>query len=217
MRPRGFTLMELLISLVLIALIASLLSGSLRLSTRSWDAGEQKAESAADMRLALHFLGAQLAQHQPSRLRRKPEQPLFFGGDRESLQFIGVLPARAGGGVFALRLSVRQDGEKRRLVIERVIPGGALSDDVTFADAEVSVLAEDVRELRLDYFGRDDDLGEPRWRESWNDRQRLPSLLRVAVIPARGEAWPALVVEPRLSIEAGCYAWNPAQQRCVGP
>ena len=44
-RIAGFTLIELMVALLLLALISSILYGSLSLSATSWDRGEAKAET----------------------------------------------------------------------------------------------------------------------------------------------------------------------------
>ena len=82
------------------------------------------------------------------------------------------------------------------------------------------MLAEGIAELRFGYFGRDagaNAVDKPTWRDRWEDRQRLPLLVRVDVKPQKGPAWPTLVVEPRRSPEAGCPAWDPGLSRCVRP
>jgi prepilin-type N-terminal cleavage/methylation domain-containing protein len=60
----GFTLLELIISMMLLALMSSLLFGTLSLSANSWDRGEAKAAQVSDMRLTEEFLRQALtAQH----------------------------------------------------------------------------------------------------------------------------------------------------------
>ena len=63
--------------------------------------------------------------------------------------------------------------------------------------------------LRIGYFGRDAgaaDADAPTWRDRWDDKQRLPLLVRIDVKPEKGQAWPTLVVEPRRAPEAGCVS-----------
>ena len=55
-RIAGFTLIELMVALLLLALMSSILYGSLSLSATSWDRGEAKAEQAGDMRQTAEFL-----------------------------------------------------------------------------------------------------------------------------------------------------------------
>ena len=60
----GFTLIELTVALVLLALIASVLYGSLSLAGNSWNRGEAKSQQTGEMRLTGDFLRRTLgAQH----------------------------------------------------------------------------------------------------------------------------------------------------------
>jgi hypothetical protein len=115
------------------------------------------------------------------------------------------------------RLAVRQRGDKSQLVLERMIPDLAATAMPTFSAPEVSVLADGIKEIRVQYFGRDPGssaIVEPTWRDRWEDRQALPLTIRIDVTPAKGNAWPPIYATPRKSIEAGCRAWDNARQRC---
>jgi general secretion pathway protein J len=216
-RCAGFTLLELTVALTIMALAAAVMAGSLRLAAQSWERGGTRIEESANARLARDFLRTHLAQHYPLRLRKVPEQPLWFQGEAESLRFASFLPDRvSAGGLFLVRLAVMQVQERRQLVLLRVIPDGPVAEEASFDGADVSVLAPDVESVRIRYFGREADNQDPRWFDRWNDRQRLPLLVRIDVLPRGAPAWPAIVVEPRLAIEAGCASWNPAAQRCTG-
>ncbi len=217
----GFTLVELIIALLLMAGIASILFGSLSLAARSWDGGEAKVGQVADMRAAQTYLRAQIAAQYPQRLWKAVELPLLFAGERDEMRYAAALPERvAEGGVFYFRLAVVRTGERSQLVQERMIPDLTALQEPEFRDAERSVLSENIEELRIGYFGRDPGANAadaPTWRDRWDDRQRLPLLVRVDVKPLKGDAWPTLVVEPRRAPEAGCAAWDPGQNRCTRP
>jgi general secretion pathway protein J len=215
----GFTLVELTIALVLLALLAGVLFGSLGFAGTSLERGEAKVDSTSSMRLAQAFLRANLEEQHPLRMRKIVEFPLLFAGDRDELRYAAILPARvAGGGVWFYRLSLARNEDRAPLVLERVVPELSASQVPDFRDAERSVLAEGIRELKIGYFGRDAgaaDTNDPSWRERWDDPQRLPLLVRIDVAPKQGPAWPTLVVAPRESPEAGCRAWDPVRLRCV--
>jgi general secretion pathway protein J len=215
----GFTLVELTIALVLLALLAGVLFGSLGFAGTSLERGEAKVDGTSSMRLAQAFLRANLEEQHPLRMRKIAEFPLLFAGDRDELRYAAILPARvAGGGVWFYRLSVDRNNNRAPLVLERVLPDLNASQVPDFRDAERSVLAEGIRELKLGYFGRDAgaaDTNDPSWRDRWDDPQRLPLLVRIDVTPNQGPAWPTLVVAPREAPEAGCRAWDPARLRCV--
>jgi len=221
-RHRGFTLIELLIALGLLALMSAVLFGSLRIAGRSWDAGEAKAEATSGMRLAGDYLRTQLSAQHPQRMRKIAEFPLLFSGDRDEIRFTAPLPGRVGlGGMQYYRLALSQVPGKREtaLVLERMIPDTDALAMPTFAEAERSVLADDVKALKISYLGRDKGMTydtAPTWRGRWDDSQLLPILIRVEVTPREGAPWPALVVAPRAAPEAGCRAWDTVRTQCVG-
>ena len=121
-RLAGFTLIELMVALLLLALMSSVLYGSLSLSATSWDRGEAKAEQAGDMRQTGEFLRQALAAEHPLRLHKAVDQPLFFAGANDSLAFAGATPGRVGGGIYYFRIALAPGGESSKLLLSRVIP-----------------------------------------------------------------------------------------------
>jgi general secretion pathway protein J len=217
---RGFTLLELVVALTLLALMASILFGALGYAGRSWEGGEAKTESTAAMRLSHGFLRAQLESQHPMRMRKMPDHPLLFHGTREELRFAAALPARiSGGGIWYYRLRVSDEAGHNRLVLERSLPDVDAAALPQFDKSERSILAEDVKELRVAYFGYDTAAARtttPTWRERWDDPHRLPLMIRIDVVPGAGAPWPTLLVAPRQAPEAGCRQWDPNGERCVG-
>ncbi len=179
---QGFTLIELTVALVLLALIASVLYGSLSLAGDTWNRGEAKSQRTSEMRSAQDFLRRSLTAQHPLRFHKVPEQPLYFLGTRDSLAYAAALPGRAGGGMYYFRLTASGGRDSARLLLERVIPDyGALALP-DFSGADSTVLADGIGSVRFGYFGRDPgsaDSVAPTWRDRWDDPQRLPDLIRV--------------------------------------
>jgi general secretion pathway protein J len=219
-RVRGFTLLELTVALVLFALMTAMMFGSLNFAGRSWDGGEAKAAQVNEMRQTEEFLRAQLTSQFPLRARKVVGFPLRFAGEHNEMRYAAALPPRVTeGGTYFFRVSVVREGDKSLLVQERVVPEPGALDDPDFHDAARSVLAEGIAELRISYYGRDPgaaDADAPSWRDKWDDKQRLPLLVRIDVIPEKGPAWPQLVVEPRHAPEWGCRAWDAVGAKCMG-
>lgn len=219
-RARGFTLLELVVALTLLALMSVVLFGALGFAGRSWEGGEAKAEQVSAMRLSEGFLRAQIESMHPLRMRKIPEFPLVFAGTRDELRYAAPLPSRiSGGGIWYYRLAVRKEDEHSRLVLERTIPDVDATSLPEFNEPDRSILAEDIAELRISYFGRDagsSALMVPSWRERWDDANRLPLMLRIEVVPVRGASWPPLLVAPRQAPESGCRQWDAGGERCAG-
>jgi general secretion pathway protein J len=215
----GFTLIELTVALVLLALLSAVLYGSLGLAGTSLERGEGKADATSGMRLAHAFLRANLEEQHPLRMRKIVEFPLLFSGERDELRYSAALPTRvAGGGVWFYRLAVLRNEAKAPLVLERALPDLNALQMPEFRDADRSVLAEDIAALKIGYFGRDagaSDADAPTWRDRWDDPQQLPLMIRIEIEPKHGAAWPPLIVSPREAPEAGCRAWDVARSRCA--
>lgn len=219
-RSAGFTLVELMVALLLLALISGVLYGSLSLSASSWDKGEAKADQAEDMRQTAEFLRQALTAEHPLRLHRAVDQPLYFAGASDSLAFAAATPGRVGGGIYYFRIGLAASGQSSRLLLSRTIPDYSAIKPPSFDSAEASVLADGIAQLKFSYFGRDpdaNDVVDPTWRDHWDDPQILPLLIRMDVKTAQGTSWPSLVVEPKIAPEAGCRGWDANRRRCTGP
>ena len=216
-RAQGFTLVELSVAIVLLALMASVLYGALSLAGTSWDRGEAKAQQTSEMRLTESFLRRTLTAQHPLRFKKVVGKPLYFVGTGDSLSYAAALPGRAGAGMYFFKIAVTPNGDSSRLTLARLIPDYAATSPPDFG-SDFSVLADGIAEARFGYFGRDagaPDVVTPTWRDRWDDPQRLPDLIRIDVKPIRGVPWPTLIVEPRLAPEIGCPTWNQAARRCT--
>ena len=174
----GFTLVELLIAFVLVALISILLFSGLRLGIRSWEGVETSAEFNSELRLARDFLARVLSQARPITLTLDAEPYLLFTGDGQNLEFVAPLSEQVGiPGLYLLRLGLEAGREGGSLVLTRwllnpdVLAGtkdipaweplvgqaassGVLEDqDVAAGAFGTSILLDDVAEFEIAYFG----------------------------------------------------------------
>ena len=105
------------------------------------------------------------------------------------------------------------------LVLERVMPDLDALSMPSFNEAERSVLADDIKSLKISYFGRDRGAAldqAPTWRNTLG-RHAAPARARAdRSRSAPGAPWPPIVVAPRAAPEAGCRAWDTIRIQCVG-
>lgn len=78
----GFTLLELMLSVVIISLIILIIVGVLRLGFRSVEAGEKKAESLERVRNAITILESQIQSEIPLTYYENAEKKYYFRGGR---------------------------------------------------------------------------------------------------------------------------------------
>ena len=113
------------------------------------------------------------------------------------------LTARVGvGGLFLLKLSLIEGEDRRsrakKLIVARMFPEPDAQEMPDFANAETTVLAENIAELEFGYLGRDDPNSDPFWRDDWRDGARMPEAIRIRIKPVAGPAWPELIVPLRV-------------------
>lgn len=216
-RVGGFTLLELILAFALLGMVMLLVGGALRLATNSWDAGEKHIDQVGQMRIAEVFLRKQFSELQPWRWKKAQGTPLAFLGEADRVRFTAPLVARAGqGGMSWFQLALEPGAAGQRLVLRRLVPDRDLLSFPDFGEAEKTVLAERVAEIKLRYFGNEGRQAvaqEPSWREVWEDPDRLPMLIELKVRPVNGASWPELLVAPVVGSEASCR-WDSFYQRC---
>lgn len=185
-RTGGFTLVELLIALVLIAVITVLLFGALRLGTRTWEGVDRVTERVADMRSTLNLIESLLRQSREATATVEVVPVRVFAGKADALEWVAPLSEQVGTpGLYLLRLTLEGGGEYPRLVLTRwllhpdVLAGGEgfpawePLKEGEGAAAEVGDLDQDaasgvygrtlllpaVERFELSYFGTPSDLG----------------------------------------------------------
>jgi len=212
-RQNGFTLLELLIGMVLLGMMLTLLFGGLRLGSRSWDSGDQRADASAQLRAIQSFIRRELGQALPLRWKSQADTRLAFEGTSDTLKFVAPLPAQASvGGLYLLGLELENSDGGQRLIMKRVLTDPATKDFSSLEQGEKSVLADHVEKMTIAYFGSATAEGEPGWQEKWDDPQRLPLLVRIQVELKDGRNWPDLVSP--VVMEKGC-TWDSFHKRCV--
>jgi general secretion pathway protein J len=203
---KGFTLLELLISITLLGMILVLLFGGLRLGVRSWDAVQQQVDNLNTVRSVESFLRREMALTQPYRWKAGTGQRLAFLGERSKINFVAQLPARiGGGGLYAMALEIEHSSKGRRLVWKHVPLTPLLEDFSVVSQAPEIILAETelsaVDDIWLTYFGRTNDSATPVWMDRWESDAGLPMLIKIQVRFANGSEWPDFVVAPMLASE----------------
>jgi len=117
----GFTLLEVIIATVLLAMIMTILLGGMRVGADSWEQGERLADRASRLLVADNFFRSHLSDVKP--LFESPTDTsqagappiLLFSGGSAWLEYTGTLPPQVRGGIYKFRLHLKQDGERNDL------------------------------------------------------------------------------------------------------
>lgn len=217
----GFTLIELIVAVALLAMMMTLLYSGLVFAFRSWDAGEANGRRDADRRIGENFLRRELTELFPMRWKDPMTLKFAFDGQSQSLRFVSSRPPEVTlGGLSLVGLSVEAGQDRtRNLVMRRAMPDDDAKDFGPLEHAPGTVLLEDVDSVTFSYFGAENDLSEPRWVDNWTVTA-IPTLVRMSVRNADGTMLPAMTFRTALGTEAGCLESSfqrVCRPRRVGP
>ncbi len=200
-RQAGFTLVELLVAMTLLAFLSVTLFGGLRFGARSWEAVVDSSAARDDIASTQTFLRdrfGQLTLPGPVRLRHFDDDGPVNGGPKQ-VEFIAPwLSALSLGGLYRFTLWHEDTGNGRLML--RWQP--AESDPDTLEDlgdlAGQRVLLDGVAEFSLSYYGVENEDAEPEWLDQWESPGAPPRLVRVQLAFADARrVWPVFVVAPK--------------------
>ena len=206
-RSPGFTLIEVVIAMTLLATIMVLLYSGLTFALRSWDAGDANGRRVADRRLGENFLRREMTEMFPMRWKDATVVRFAFEGEQDHLRFVSSRPAGLSqGGLSLVSLDVQpgQEPRSRNLVMRRAMPDDDAVDFGPLDKAEPSLLITNVESVQFSYFGAESDFIEPKWVDSWTFKGAIPLLVKVRVTMVDGRVLPDFVIRVMLGSEAGC-------------
>jgi general secretion pathway protein J len=209
----GFTLVELLISVTLVALLMTLLFGGFRLGLRAQERVSSGGDRATQLASIHGFLREQLADARPIALEGEGGSTAivrFDGGD-DALEFLShpMAALRVGG---LQRLSLRLVNGNA-LVFRWSLDTG---DERWSDEAREILLLSRVARAAFDYYGAAEPGREPAWTDMWRAMPHLPSLVRLRVVFEDGRRMPDLVVAPRLAPRSNFLPSGPPARRTSG-
>ncbi|MDE2059607.1 MAG: prepilin-type N-terminal cleavage/methylation domain-containing protein [candidate division NC10 bacterium] len=166
----GFTLLELLISMTILALIFVAVLGAVQIGIKSWEAGEARAEENQRNRTLVDTLVRDLAMIYPLRVKDQDKDVVVFHGKSDALEF-ATLPQIYGAEPFShmIRIVTYAVEPDRGLVATASYPLAA-SASIPIED-QAKPLDERVSLARFRYLvpeGKPEEKLPPVWRDSWD-------------------------------------------------
>ncbi len=187
----GFTILETLVALTLVALLVGAVLQAIRWVSAASGLG-QRAERAAEVQAGATAFTDLLAAALPP-----GPAGATFAGDPSAFSFDGVSDGSAmpPGRVRVTIGHQRSDAGGALVVTIRPI---SPVDQSEGARAWTTVLIEGVNDARFAYFGQPDGRGGPAWAPSWSSRTAQPALVRADLALTGMPTLPGLPLNARL-------------------
>jgi len=211
-RSDGFTLLEVLVAVVIMAVIMTTAFGALRLGGRSWEAGVTRATDNERFRAVADLMRRQVSQVIPMTWPDGTEKRIAFDGASDQLRFVSTAPQQyRQAGLFEYGLSAQRDGPETNLILS-FIPFNPDSEAFqTPARHQQLLLVAGLQRVSFDYFGSPANAAvrgrastntqPPSWHRRWDaSAENFPDLIRVTMEVNEGQQpWPELY----LALHAG--------------
>lgn len=186
-RDAGFTLLEMLLALAILALITSTILGGLHFGRRAWQTG-QSYDARGEIEAAALAISELLRRSFPAVVTGAGARPVvvFFGrpdGCRFTTSSEGETQ-RAG--LLLAEIGVRSNGGRSDLAVWTKVFRSESALAATREDMEETSVLHDVASFDLAYFGVVESGSSPTWRSSWTDADGLPQLVSVRLAAERG-------------------------------
>jgi general secretion pathway protein J len=189
MNNKGFTLLELLISMTILSIVAVLILQALRISSQVWEKGESRINHMQRSRISFDTIFKQLSSAYPFTAKDKIENKdiLVFEGNSDSIKFVTTrsIGHNSRGGLFYVSYSIEEDlstGNKTLIAYQQ--PVFLINDfegDELMNEGDFITLISDIEDVKWDYlWDSHDDLQEinPVFN---NQEKKLPQEITMTV------------------------------------
>jgi general secretion pathway protein J len=174
----GFTLLELLVSITIFAMILVALTSGLHFAGRAWDRQQQSAVREGDVNAVQNVLRNMIASGHG------------FQGDRGSLKFVASMPqALERGGLFDVQLNLSGN----RLLLSWVPHFKGFTTPPPPGSTE---LLKGVINLDVAYYE-----GANGWQHQIDEKSKPPELIAIGLRFDDGRVWPTLVTAPLIKAD----------------
>ncbi len=165
---KGFTLLELLIAILLMATIVSIVGISMGLACRSIETGEKRMGRLERFRVSWAILNAQIGSMMPLSYTIESEKKLYFKGSRSSLQISTNQSIWHGQqGYVLVKYTVESDKTLK-----------ASENFIGVDNIREATLFENVEEMAFQYYFTDLD-GAGQWLDEWVEDRYIPEKTKI--------------------------------------
>ena len=183
---KGFTLLELMLSLAIMGLVLLIIFGALRVGTRAWEKGEKDVAVHQRQRAVLDLLSRQIASACIYEIKMG-DDAFYFKGSEGTMEFVSRSPIVPGSrtGVVYVEYAIQDaEGEgKKQLKLYEKDAGFLKEEDLKgLRDEDFFTLISGIEDLQFEYLKGGEDKSETDWQASWDPSEEKGLPLAVKIV-----------------------------------
>jgi len=194
---RGFTLVELIISLLILSVVMVLCASGFRFGTRVWNSINTHSEQIDTIQAVQGFIRNSVSNALVyDRFIQDEEEAVenLFIGNSERIKFVSSSPAY-GVDDYLYEYELYLDRAKKQLSL-KYRPYNKPTNSPR--SESVSTLVEGVEDIQIEYFGGFETEQGNDWAKKWNGEFILPLLVKINLTLKDSQyPWPELVIQMR--------------------
>jgi prepilin-type N-terminal cleavage/methylation domain-containing protein len=178
----GFTLLELIMALAILAMIAGSVSAGIRLAAGSIERGEAVARDAARLRAAMGIVERALMSADPLPISVGDNTTAFFVGEEKRVRFLTAgVTASQGSGLRLISFFERTGDGGNGIAMATASPFRVDGAEAWDGMEKSRILFPGAGELAFSYSAGPTKEGAWEWLPSWDLKEtgRLPAAVRV--------------------------------------
>jgi general secretion pathway protein J len=185
----GFTLLELLLSILLLSMLVAAISGGIHLGKRSWEAGRagetidevEQAAGAIRTLLSRTFL----VRYRSQNANATDAAAAVFIGNESNCRFAALSQGYSDwGGVLLTEIGIQPSAQNEELSIWTIL-FRANSVNAARETMRKTSLLDGVQSFRFLYFGVRNPGQPPTWSPTWPEQAVLPLLVSFTIVVKR--------------------------------
>lgn len=217
----GFTLLEVMLATMLLALLLAGTYGAIRTAVRSMHSGEAAIDRTNRLRVAEEFMRRQVSRIMPLAFGRdqSTNTNFVFEGKGDLMRFVAPMPgylSKGGPYVQTLAFAGNRHGGKQLLFTDAMLNGFDLDKKET--DTQPSILLDQIQDGRFEYRTLDENGQLTDWSDQWDDPGVTPVMVRIEVsmLPEARVEFPTMEIPLLLDVGAMRRMAPPGQSMLGG-
>lgn len=179
----GFTLLEIMIAMLLLAVITTTSVSMLYINIKAWERVSKSSEEQMAEHLARSRIEQMIRTLLPFTWQQNRVHQLAFSGDAGYIQFIAPAPQQYhAGGLFEYRIVQERDSEQGLSLVLYYAPYYPNTKNFSLPEqGHRRILISGLASVDFSFYGKLQMRSEPEWTDQWPQTNALfPELIKIS-------------------------------------